>query len=64
VVPFLFNTAAALSAGLARDRVIAVNGQIQIRPILTIACCINHKVWNGMDGIKFLGALKKELESL
>jgi pyruvate/2-oxoglutarate dehydrogenase complex dihydrolipoamide acyltransferase (E2) component len=64
VVPFLFNTAAALSAGLARDRVIAVNGQIQIRPILIIACCINHKVWNGLDGVRFLGALKKELESL
>jgi pyruvate/2-oxoglutarate dehydrogenase complex dihydrolipoamide acyltransferase (E2) component len=46
-VPFLFNTAAALSAGAVRDRVVAVNGKIELRPMLTLACCFDHK--SGMD---------------
>lgn len=61
-VPFLFNTAAALGGGRIRDRVVAVNGQIEIRPILGLACCFNHKVWNGMDTANFLNAVKEELE--
>jgi pyruvate dehydrogenase E2 component (dihydrolipoamide acetyltransferase) len=61
-VPFLFNTAAALGAGRIRDRVVAVNGHTEIRPILPLACCFDHKVWNGMDTAKFLNAVKEELE--
>jgi len=61
-VPFLFNTAAALGGGRVRDRVVAVNGQAEIRPIMELACCFDHKVWNGMDGANFLNAVKEELE--
>lgn len=61
-VPFLFNTAAVLGAGRIRDRVVAVNGKIEIRPILPLACCFDHKVWNGMDTAKFLNAVKDEME--
>jgi pyruvate dehydrogenase E2 component (dihydrolipoamide acetyltransferase) len=61
-VPFLFNTAAALGGGRVRDRVVAVNGQVEIRPIMELACCFDHKVWNGMDGANFLNAVKEELE--
>jgi pyruvate dehydrogenase E2 component (dihydrolipoamide acetyltransferase) len=61
-VPFLFNTAAALGAGRIRDRVIAVNGKSEVRPILPLACCFDHKVWNGMDTAQFLNAVKEELE--
>jgi pyruvate dehydrogenase E2 component (dihydrolipoamide acetyltransferase) len=60
--PFLFNTAAALSAGRVHDRVVPVDGRIEIRPMLVLACCIDHKVWNGMDAAKFLNGVKSNLE--
>ena len=63
-VPFLFNTAAALGAGRVRDRVIALNGQAAVRHTLMLACCCDHKVWNGMDTARFLNAVKAELERL
>jgi pyruvate dehydrogenase E2 component (dihydrolipoamide acetyltransferase) len=62
VAPFLFNTVAALGAGRVREKVVVVDGQIEIRPVITIVCCANHKVWNGIDGAKFLSAVKSELE--
>jgi pyruvate dehydrogenase E2 component (dihydrolipoamide acetyltransferase) len=61
-VPFLFNTAAALGVGRVQDRVVPRNGQVEIRPILELACCFDHKVWNGMDTANFLNAVKAELE--
>jgi pyruvate dehydrogenase E2 component (dihydrolipoamide acetyltransferase) len=60
--PFLFNTAAALGAGGVRDRVVPIDGRIEIRPMLVLACCIDHKVWNGMDAAKFLNSVKSNLE--
>jgi pyruvate dehydrogenase E2 component (dihydrolipoamide acetyltransferase) len=60
--PFLFNTAAALSAGRVHDRVVPIEGRIEIRPMLVLACCIDHKVWNGMDAAKFLNGVKSNLE--
>jgi pyruvate dehydrogenase E2 component (dihydrolipoamide acetyltransferase) len=61
-VPFLFNTAAALSAGRVQDRVVPIEGRIEIRPMLVLVCCIDHKVWNGMDAAKFLTSVKSNLE--
>jgi pyruvate dehydrogenase E2 component (dihydrolipoamide acetyltransferase) len=63
-VPFLFNTAAALGAGRVRDRVVAIDGRIAIRPTLILSCCCDHKVWSGMDTARFLNAVKAELEEL
>jgi pyruvate dehydrogenase E2 component (dihydrolipoamide acetyltransferase) len=63
VVPFLFNTVAALGAGRVSDRVIVIDGHIEIRPILVLACCLNHKVWSGGDAARFLNAVKDELEA-
>ena len=62
-VPFLFNTAGALGVGRIRDRVVAVDGRSEVRPILPLACCFDHRVWNGMDGANFLKALKDKLET-
>jgi pyruvate dehydrogenase E2 component (dihydrolipoamide acetyltransferase) len=61
-VPFLFNTAACVGAGRIRDRVIAIDGKCEVRPILPLSCCFDHKVWNGMNTAKFLNELKQELE--
>jgi pyruvate dehydrogenase E2 component (dihydrolipoamide acetyltransferase) len=62
-VPFLFNTAGALGVGRIRDRVVAVDGRSEVRPILPLACCFDHRVWNGMDAANFLNALKDKLET-
>ncbi len=64
LVPFLFNTAGALSAGKVQDRVVAVDGRAEIRPMLSLTCCVDHKVWNGLDAAAFLEAVKAALEEL
>ncbi len=61
--PFLFNTAAALGAGRIRDRAVPIEGRIEIRPIMKLTCCIDHKVWNGMDAATFLNSVKDNLEA-
>lgn len=62
VVPFLFNTVAAIGAGRVRDRIVAIDGQTEIRPILVLTCCANHRIWSGGDAARFLNAVKEELE--
>jgi pyruvate/2-oxoglutarate dehydrogenase complex dihydrolipoamide acyltransferase (E2) component len=61
--PLLFNTAAALGVGRVRDRVVAVNGQPAVRPTVTLYCCVDHSVWNGMAAAKFLSSLREVLET-
>jgi len=61
--PFLFNTAAALGAGRVRDRAVPVEDRIEIRPVMALTCCIDHKVWNGMDAATFLNSVKNYLET-
>lgn len=63
-VPFLFNTAGVLSAGRVQDRVVAVDGRAEIRPMLTLTCCVDHKIWNGMDAAQFLDSVKASIEQL
>jgi pyruvate dehydrogenase E2 component (dihydrolipoamide acetyltransferase) len=61
--PLLFNTAAALGIGRVRERVVAVDGTPAVRPMVSLTCCLDHAVWNGMDAARFLTALRRELES-
>ncbi len=61
--PLLFNTAAALGVGRVRDQVVAVNGQAVVRPTVTLFCCVDHTVWNGMAAARFLNALRGIVES-
>ena len=61
--PLLFNTAAALGIGRVRDRVVAVNGQAVVRPTVTVCCCVDHSVWNGMAAATFLTAVQAIVES-
>jgi pyruvate dehydrogenase E2 component (dihydrolipoamide acetyltransferase) len=62
-VPLLFNTAAALGIGRVRDRVVAINGSPAVRPMVTVTCCVDHAVWNGMDAARFLTEFKNIIES-
>jgi pyruvate/2-oxoglutarate dehydrogenase complex dihydrolipoamide acyltransferase (E2) component len=61
--PFLFNSAAALGVGGVRERVVALNGQPVVRPMVTLSCCLDHAQWNGMAAALFLTTLRDILES-
>jgi pyruvate/2-oxoglutarate dehydrogenase complex dihydrolipoamide acyltransferase (E2) component len=62
-VPMLFNTAGVLGVGRVRDQVIAVHGAPAVRPVVTLTCCIDHSVWNGMAAGQFLAGVREVLES-
>lgn len=62
VVPFLFTAAATLGVGRVRDKVVAIDGAPAVRPIATLSVCIDHKAWDGVRAVQFLGELKRMLE--
>ncbi len=62
-VPFLFNTSAILGVGQVRERVVVENSQPRVRTTVNLTCCVDHKVWNGMQAERFLRAVKEILES-
>lgn len=62
-VPFKFATAAVLGAGRVRDRVMVANGQVAVRPMVTVSCCVDHRVWDGVRAATFLTTLSALLTS-
>jgi pyruvate/2-oxoglutarate dehydrogenase complex dihydrolipoamide acyltransferase (E2) component len=61
--PLRFNTAGALGIGAVRERVVVVNGVPAVRPMVTLTCCLDHGVWNGMEAARFLNGVRGILES-
>jgi pyruvate dehydrogenase E2 component (dihydrolipoamide acetyltransferase) len=55
--------AAILAVGRIADKVVARNGQIVIRPMMTLTLSIDHRVLDGALGAKFLQSLKHYLEN-
>ena len=45
------------------ERPIAVNGQVQIRPMMYIALSYDHRIIDGMNAVKFLVDVKKMIEN-
>ena len=45
------------------DKPVVVNGEIAIRPIMTLCLTIDHRVVDGLAGAKFMQDLKKLLEN-
>ena len=45
------------------DKPVAVNGEIVIRPIMTLCLTIDHRVVDGLAGAKFMQDLKNLLEN-
>jgi len=45
------------------DKPVVVNGEIAIRPIITLCLTIDHRVVDGLAGAKFMQDLKKLLEN-
>jgi len=62
-VPFLFSTSAIMGTGQVRDRVVAINGEVVVRPTVIISCCADHGVWDGMRGTRFINRVKSILET-
>ena len=44
------------------ERPIAVNGQIEIRPVMYLALSYDHRIIDGKDSVSFLKTLKENLE--
>jgi pyruvate dehydrogenase E2 component (dihydrolipoamide acetyltransferase) len=54
--------AAVLAVGRIRDRVVAVNGQPAVRPIMTLTLSSDHRVVDGAQAAAFLNHLASALE--
>jgi len=58
-----FATAGVLVAGQVRARVVAIDGQPAVRPMMTLTLSGDHGVWDGRAAARFLSAVKTDLES-
>lgn len=59
----VFSTAGVLIGGQTRSRVIAVEGHPAVRQTMTLTLTGDHGVWDGRAVVRFLAAVKGELES-
>jgi 2-oxoglutarate dehydrogenase E2 component (dihydrolipoamide succinyltransferase) len=58
-----FATAGVLFGGQVVSRVVVVDGQPAVRPIMTLTLSGDHGVWDGRAAIRFMSAVKMTLES-
>lgn len=54
--------AAILSVGAIKDQVVALEGNMAIRPMMNLTLTIDHRIVDGVKGAKFLQALRENLE--
>ena len=45
------------------ERPVAVNGQVEIRPIMYVALSYDHRIIDGKESVSFLVAVKEMLEN-
>ncbi len=57
-----FSTSGLLIGGQTRMRVVAVDGQPQVRPMMVLTLCGDHGVWDGRAAVGLLAAVKSQLE--
>jgi pyruvate/2-oxoglutarate dehydrogenase complex dihydrolipoamide acyltransferase (E2) component len=57
-----FSTAGVVIGGQTRLRVIAIDGRPEVRPTMTVTLSGDHGVWDGRAAVRFLAAVKGELE--
>jgi pyruvate/2-oxoglutarate dehydrogenase complex dihydrolipoamide acyltransferase (E2) component len=58
-----FATAGVLIGGQVRQRVVVVDGQPAVRPVMVITLSGDHGVWDGRAAARFLSAVKSALEA-
>ncbi len=54
--------AAILAVGGLKETVVAINGMIGVKPMMTVTLCSDHRVVDGALAAQFLGAIKLYLE--
>lgn len=54
---------AILAVGRIKDRVVAVDGGIQIRPMMNLTLSSDHRAIDGAVAAQFMGTIRKILES-
>jgi pyruvate/2-oxoglutarate dehydrogenase complex dihydrolipoamide acyltransferase (E2) component len=62
LVPLSFVATGALAAGGVTDRVVAVDGTPQVRPMATLTCPFDHKVWDAKRAATFLAEVRRIVE--
>jgi pyruvate/2-oxoglutarate dehydrogenase complex dihydrolipoamide acyltransferase (E2) component len=59
-----FATAGVLIGGQVWSRVVVVDGQPAVRPVMVLTLSGDHGVWDGRAAARFLSAVKMNLEAL
>lgn len=54
---------AILGVSATVDKAVVVNGEIKIKPIMSLSITVDHRVVDGMEAAKFLNTLKGYLEN-
>ena len=44
------------------ERPIAINGEVEVRPVMYLALSYDHRIIDGKDSVSFLKLLKENLE--
>jgi pyruvate/2-oxoglutarate dehydrogenase complex dihydrolipoamide acyltransferase (E2) component len=57
-----FSTVGVLIGGQTRERVVAIDGRPEVRPLMTLTLCGDHGVWDGRAAVRVLAAVKSGLE--
>jgi len=55
--------AAILGVGAIRERPVVVDGELVIRTTAKVVCAFDHRVCDGAEAARFLGTLKRLVES-
>ena len=59
-----FSTAGVLIGGQTRLRVVVVDGQPAVRPVMSLTLSSDHGIWDGRAASRFLAAVKSGLETV
>jgi pyruvate dehydrogenase E2 component (dihydrolipoamide acetyltransferase) len=54
--------AAILAVGATEDRAVVVDGEVVVRPMMTMTLTVDHRAVDGADGADFLRTVKQLLE--
>lgn len=54
--------AAILAVGSIKQEVVSVNGKIDVKPLMKVTLCSDHRIVDGAIAAQFLGSLKRYLE--
>jgi NADP-dependent 3-hydroxy acid dehydrogenase YdfG/acyl carrier protein len=62
-IPLQFYAGSILAFGRVRDAVVAVDGRVEVRPMVSLAVCVDHVSRDSLRGATLLGEIANILES-